>query len=377
MPFEGLWIASDEMNAPDDPVMGPGATTLRLARATGVRPGESVLDVGCGAGTLALVAASRGASRAVGVDLMERAVQWSRFNARLNELEATFKAGDLTEPVAGERFELVISQPPFVIQAGDSKTTTYLHGGQTGDELTLRLISELSDVLSEEGRAIVLFDAPRLPGSPLDERLNGAMSDAPLQLHAVSAKGHSADQQSIAYTSVRHPDLGESYINAVRESREHLEALGIEGSDHVLLHARRAPEDEEQRTVVLETDALRRWDHVMLDELVASASVATRSDARLMTCTVQLPPGAALLQESTFEQPPKHRLTLHFESGRATDFELSDAAAVVVEAASNGATIERLVANFAEVAGAPPDDVAPQVLAFVRKALLLGLVTPG
>jgi release factor glutamine methyltransferase len=71
-----------------------------------------VLDVGCGAGTLALVAASRGARRAVGVDLSERAIELARFNARLNGVAAEFRAGDLLAPVRGEAFDLVVSQPP-------------------------------------------------------------------------------------------------------------------------------------------------------------------------------------------------------------------------------------------------------------------------
>lgn len=376
MPFESLWIASDEMNAPEDPVMGPGATTLQLARAMGVSAGASILDVGCGAGTLALVASARGAGRVVGVDLMVRAIEWSRFNARLNRLSTVFEAGDLTQPVAGQRFDLVVSQPPFVIQPEGTEQTTYLHGGKAGDEITLRLLGELPDVLGDDGRAVVLFDAPRLSEAPIDKRLNSAIGDSQLQLHAVTAKGHSADQQSIAYSSVQHPDLGASYHAAVRETREHLEALGIEGSDHVLLHVRRAPSGEDQRTVVLETDALRKWDHVMLDELALSASFATRSDDELMTCAVRVPPRTTLIQESSFDQPEKQRLKLHFESGRASDFELSDAAAIVVEAAREGATVETLVKHFADAAGALPAEMRPKVLAFIRQALLLGLVKP-
>jgi len=112
MPFERIWVLSDEMHAPGDPVMGASATTLFLARAARIVPGSAVLDVGCGAGTLALHAASQGAGTVIGVDLSERALRWSRINARMNGLEATFLQGDLLAPVGDRRFDLVVSQPP-------------------------------------------------------------------------------------------------------------------------------------------------------------------------------------------------------------------------------------------------------------------------
>ena len=73
-----------------------------------------------------------------------RAVAYARFNARLNQIEtARFEVGDLAEPVMGERFDHVISQPPFVTQPPAIATTTYLHGGPRGDELSLRLLAQL------------------------------------------------------------------------------------------------------------------------------------------------------------------------------------------------------------------------------------------
>ncbi|HEY6006580.1 MAG TPA: hypothetical protein VIV57_27115, partial [Anaeromyxobacter sp.] len=58
-PFEGLLLLSDPPDAGPDAVMGPGPTTLALGRFV-PRSAGAVLDVGCGAGTLALLAASRG-----------------------------------------------------------------------------------------------------------------------------------------------------------------------------------------------------------------------------------------------------------------------------------------------------------------------------
>ncbi len=71
------------------------------------QPGCSVLDVGCGTGVLALVAAKSGAARVLGVDTSEPAVLAARANAQHNGLSARFEqcaAADLNE-----RFELVVA----------------------------------------------------------------------------------------------------------------------------------------------------------------------------------------------------------------------------------------------------------------------------
>ena len=74
---------------------------------------SSVLDLGCGTGILALIA-SRFADKVIGVDLDPRAVACARRNAALNGVaNVRFLVGDSYAPVAGQQFDLIISNPPF------------------------------------------------------------------------------------------------------------------------------------------------------------------------------------------------------------------------------------------------------------------------
>ena len=75
--------------------------------------GREVLDLCSGTGILGLTAARLGA-RATAVDLSRRAVLNARLNARLNRLELTALRGDLFEPVEGRRFDLIVSNPPYI-----------------------------------------------------------------------------------------------------------------------------------------------------------------------------------------------------------------------------------------------------------------------
>jgi release factor glutamine methyltransferase len=75
--------------------------------------GQAVLDLCTGSGILGLTAARLGA-RATAVDLSRRAVTCARLNARLNGLALEVLRGDLFEPVRGRRFDLIVSNPPYI-----------------------------------------------------------------------------------------------------------------------------------------------------------------------------------------------------------------------------------------------------------------------
>jgi release factor glutamine methyltransferase len=101
-------------------VYAPQHDTELLARALDreqVSAGAAVLDVGTGAGALALAAARRGAD-VTAVDRTYRAVLATRFNARVARLPVEVLHGDLFGPVAGRRFDLVVSNPPYVPAPG-------------------------------------------------------------------------------------------------------------------------------------------------------------------------------------------------------------------------------------------------------------------
>lgn len=79
-----------------------------------VPPGGAVLDLGTGSGVGAVVAARR-AGRVVAVDINPAAVGCARVNVAANGIEerVEVRQGDLFAPVAGERFDLVLFNPPF------------------------------------------------------------------------------------------------------------------------------------------------------------------------------------------------------------------------------------------------------------------------
>ncbi len=77
-------------------------------------PGATVLDLCTGSGLLAIEAARRGAREVTAVDVSRRAVLATRMNALLNGVRVRALRGDLFIPVAGRRFDLIMSNPPYL-----------------------------------------------------------------------------------------------------------------------------------------------------------------------------------------------------------------------------------------------------------------------
>jgi release factor glutamine methyltransferase len=73
-----------------------------------------VLDLCTGSGVLALEAALAGARRVTAVDVSRRAIAAVRLNSRLNGIRIEALRGDLFAPVRGRRFDLIVSNPPYL-----------------------------------------------------------------------------------------------------------------------------------------------------------------------------------------------------------------------------------------------------------------------
>jgi hypothetical protein len=94
---------------------------------------------------------------------------FAEFNARLNRCRVLSLAGDLYDPLDGQQFDFISAHPPFVPATG--KTMVYRDAGETGEDITRRIIEGLPRYLAPGGVAVVLCVARDTDTQPLERRV--------------------------------------------------------------------------------------------------------------------------------------------------------------------------------------------------------------
>jgi methylase of polypeptide subunit release factors len=150
-PYSGLLFAHDidHGSLASDHVIGPHGAAMVLDSVTVRRPVARALDIGTGCGIQALMAA-RHCESVVATDVNGRALDFGAFNARLNGMDnVEFRLGSLYEPVVGERFDLIVANPPFVLSP--EAAYVYRDGGMRGDTLSEAVVAGMPDFLADGG----------------------------------------------------------------------------------------------------------------------------------------------------------------------------------------------------------------------------------
>jgi release factor glutamine methyltransferase len=145
-----------------DGVQPPKAGSLFFCRNLSVVPGERMLEIGAGLG-LAAVLAARAGARVVATDVLPQAVEAVRANAALNAVTVDARLGDCYAPVAGERFDLIATNPPQMPtppgRERDDALAAADNGGPDGWALLDRVIAGAADHLDPHGRLVFGFFA--------------------------------------------------------------------------------------------------------------------------------------------------------------------------------------------------------------------------
>ena len=179
------WIASDlgELAVGralrEDHVLGVGGASNTLSSIMIRDRVGTALDLGTGCGIQALHS-SRHADRVIATDISARALRFAEFNALLNDVtNVEFRLGDMFEPVAGERFDQIVSNPPFVItpRVAGVPEYEYRDGGLTGDAIVRDVTRAVRDHLTPGGVAQFLGNWEYHGDGEAFDRVRGWLGD--------------------------------------------------------------------------------------------------------------------------------------------------------------------------------------------------------
>ncbi|MFJ5103762.1 methyltransferase [Streptomyces sp. NPDC088554] len=150
-------------------VLGVGGASTTLAGLTVRTAVGRALDIGTGSGIQALHAAQH-ATRVTATDLNPRALGFTRLTLALSGAPAAeLREGSLFEPAGDETYDLIVSNPPFVISPG--ARLTYRDGGMGGDDLCRTLVQQTGARLSRGGFAHFLANWQHVEGEEWQDRL--------------------------------------------------------------------------------------------------------------------------------------------------------------------------------------------------------------
>ncbi len=182
-----LWVVSDLTPGLDglpqrvggDHVLGISPASTSLAQLTLREEVGSSLDLGTGCGVQALHLAAHSGT-VVATDVNQRALGIARFNAALNEVgdRVEVRDGSFFEPVRGERFDLIATNPPFVISPATGERLVYRDSGLPGDQVVEDIVRAAPDHLTEHGWCQVLANWVVDGGRTWEERLAGWLDPA-------------------------------------------------------------------------------------------------------------------------------------------------------------------------------------------------------
>ncbi len=177
-PYGDWWVVADLSAGmrpgrplPADHVLGVGGASTTLAGATLRRPVTSALDLGTGCGVQALHLSTH-AERVTATDLSARALRFAATTAALNRLDWELRDGDLVEPVRDRRFDLVVSNPPFIVGPGTQRYD-YRDSGRSGDAVCAELVAAAPGLLNPGGHMQFLANWLHVTGEAWEDRIAG------------------------------------------------------------------------------------------------------------------------------------------------------------------------------------------------------------
>ncbi|WP_105566684.1 DUF7059 domain-containing protein [Microbacterium halophytorum] len=206
------WVASDLDEIAlgggalaEDHVLGVGGASLTLAGLQLPTPARRVLDLGTGCGIQAM-RARRYADEVVATDLSARALDYARMNLLIDATDGVeLREGSLFGPVAGETFDRIVSNPPFVItpRAAGVPEYEYRDGGLVGDTLVEQVFAGVGAHLEPGGVAQMLGNWETRGGVSGLDRVRAWVDASPVPLDAWVVEREELDPIRYAETWIR------------------------------------------------------------------------------------------------------------------------------------------------------------------------------
>jgi len=211
-----------------DFVLGASSASTALAQLTIRRPIGRALDLGTGCGVQTLHLAPH-ADTVIATDLNPRALHLAALTAKINSIEVDLRLGDLFSPVAGETFDLIVSNPPYVITPPqtEAERLTYREADRLGDGLVRDVVQSGAARLAPGGVLQALANWAHVNNTGWQERLQTWTAETGCDAHLVQRETLDPSE----YIELWLADAGlagsPGYVQRHHEWLDYFEQIGI------------------------------------------------------------------------------------------------------------------------------------------------------
>ena len=383
------WVVSDLTPGLDgaigrvgaDHVLGISSASTSLAQLTIREPFERALDLGTGCGVQSLHLADH-VQQIVATDVNDRALWIARLNAALNQtiLNKTtldVRKGSLFEPVDGEQFDLVVTNPPFVISPATEERLVYRDSGLPGDEVVRRIVTQAPAHLTPGGWCQVLANWVHHQDQSWQDRIAGWVGDTGCDAWVVQREVADPAQ----YVELWLKDAGlhgsPDYPRRYDTWLSWFEQQGVEGIGFGWFHLRRTGRE---RPVL----RIEEWPYEVEQPLGPEVAawgrrtdfVEARDDATLLRERLVVRPdiGQETVGEPGAEDP--ERIVIRQQRGMRRARQVDTAEAAFVGACDGELEVGQILDALGSLLAEDPDVIRGKYLTKVRELTTEGFLEP-
>ncbi|HEX5511798.1 MAG TPA: methyltransferase [Actinomycetales bacterium] len=397
------WVASDLSGlATDgalrtDHVLGIGGASTTLAQST-IRPQVGrTLDLGTGCGVQALHA-SRHSAHVTATDISRRALRIAALNLALAGVadRVELRHGNMLEPVVGERFDLVVSNPPFVVTPRRPGVPEYEYrdAGLVGDEVVRRLVTGVGSVLAQGGTAQLLGCWEVHGGETWTDRLESWLEiaradqaergDGPLDAWVVQRELQDPAEYAETWIRDGHEPPGARFDELYGAWLDDFAARDVEAIGFGLITLRRPPEGsgngwtrlEEQYGPVRQPLGAHLQRCLVARDLLASLD-ADHEPARLLDNRWVVAPDVTEERHLRPGDADPAAILLRQTEGFGRTVQVGTEVAAVVGACDGDLTLRQITAAVAALLGEAEGEVRTRVLGVVQDLIGDALLLPA
>ena len=378
VPLDHLLIAADRRfsgsELPRDIVMGAGLSSTILMRGTIRKPSARTLDLCAGGGVQSLAAASHSES-VLALEKNTRAIQLGKFAAVLNGVDTIeFRESDFFSAAEGERFDLIVANPPYVISP--EAQLQFRDGGLGADRVSEHVARNGPRFLNEGGYCQLVCDWANYRGRDWQDRLAEWAGDSGCDMLVLRGRGMAAREYPGIWIAEMYSHTPAVYLEKSRRWLAYYREQEIESMNFgfITLRKRAAP---------------RNWFHAM-DAPLESSTVSGAFIERMFQAQdfLQANPSDDLLLEQYLSLEEAVRVDQRYVPGGEA-WDLDECALAMADSSLPPIKTDRYMAGLcgrlrgghplgavlAEMAGAmntTPDILVPRVVPILRSLIERG-----